>query len=107
MENDFAQDLLGDFNDAKDISVLENSLDAVCELKDSDFLDAPTAAQAIATACLIKVSNEIKPEDKDRLKQKVDKALARVLERSEAKDLWQESSEYDEWVKSVQELIQF
>jgi gamma-glutamyl:cysteine ligase YbdK (ATP-grasp superfamily) len=105
LDNDAASDLLGDFNDSKDIAVLENSLDAVCELKDSDFLDAPTAEQAVAAASILKESGEIKPEDKARLTEKVTSALKRVLEKSELKDLWQESGEHDEWAKSVQELV--
>lgn len=105
MENDTAADLLGEFNDSKDISVLEKSLDAVCELQDLDFLDGPTAEQAVAAASIIKDSSEVKPEDKARLRRKIEKALKRVMEKSELRNLWSESpDDYQKWIKSVEEL---
>ena len=101
-ENDIAQDLLGDFTDSKNISVLETSLDTVCNLKASDFLDAPTAEQAVAAAHIINTSEGISSEDKVRLAEKINVALKRVVENSELKDLWTESPGYKDWIESVE-----
>lgn len=105
LENDSAQDLLGNFNDSNDVSILENALDAVCELKEGDFLDGMTAEEAIAAADVIKNSTEVNSDDKNRLHGKLDKAINRILEKSELKDLWQDSEEYDNWTHSVRQLL--
>lgn len=107
LENDEAQDLLADFNDSKDISVLEAPLDKVCSLPGGIYLEAPEAQQAVASAKILNDLSEsdIKTEDRQRLIEKSVLALKRILSNSELKELWSDSSEYDDWVKSVQELI--
>lgn len=107
LDNDEAQDLLGDFNDVGDVSILEKALDTVCNLKDDEYLEAPQAQQAIAATKIIHNLNDdqIKPEEKNRLLQKADKGLERILKDSELRELWAESPEYNEWVESVRSLI--
>jgi len=107
LENDDAQDLLGDFNKSKNIVILEKALDAVCYLSNDEYLQAPAAEQAIAAAHIIKdLSNpQINLETRARLNEKAERALRRVLEQSELKDLWAESPLYDEWTKAVRALL--
>lgn len=105
--NDGAQDLLTEFNKARDVSVLENALDTVSTLSETDYLEAPEAERAIASAELIKTitETELKAVDTLHLKQKAHSALSRILRNSELKELWAESPDYDNWVKSVEALF--
>lgn len=107
LENDAAQDLVSDFNDAKKVSVLENALDTVIKLKPDQYLEAPGAEQAIAAAQVVRdlSSDNIKEEDRNRLMEKSNRALKRILEDSELKELWSESDECKDWIASVEALI--
>lgn len=107
LENDSAQDLLGNFNDAKNIAVLEQALDAVINLKSDQYLEAPEAEQAVAASQVIRdlSADDLKEEDRSRLTEKSAKALKRVLENSELKELWTEAPEYKDWIAAVEKLI--
>jgi Domain of unknown function (DUF4259) len=107
LENDDASDFAANFNESKDILVLERAFDAVCKLKDDEYLEAPAAQEAVAAAQLLRGldDSQISPEESARLKDKSDFALKRVLKSSELKELWTESPEYNDWIKSVEALL--
>lgn len=107
IENDDASDFVANFNESKEISILESAFDSVCKLKDDEYLEAPAAQEAVAAAHLLGGldDSQIKSDDKTRLKQKSDIALKRILKNSELKELWAESPGYDEWTKSVEALM--
>src|SRR5260370_9169105 len=107
LDNDEALDLLGEFNESMDISILEMVLDAVSRQKSTDSIEAPLAQRAIAAAKIISDLNEeqISTAKKDALLRKSDKALRRILETSELKGLWADSPEYDAWTKAVESLL--
>ena len=97
--NDDAAGLKADFEESKDITILTDALNTVCALKDSEYLEAPEAQEAIAVAQILSSF------DNNDYKELVQKALTRILKESELKELWEESDEYNEWVKSVEDLI--
>lgn len=107
LENDSAADLSGNFNDSKDISIFERAFDAVNALDADRYIEAPAAEEVVAAAQVLKDLNinDIKEDDRSRLMEKSNKALRRILEKSELKDLWLESDEYKDWVASVETLI--
>lgn len=106
LENDSASDLAGNFKDSKDISILERAFDAVNAVSADQYIEAPAAEEVVAAAQIIRDLNidDIKEEDRDRLMEKSNKALRRILEKSELRDLWLESDEYKDWVASVEAL---
>lgn len=107
LENDSAADLSGNFDDSKDIGILERVFDAVNTLSANQHIEAPAAEEVVAAAQILRDLNgdDIKGEDRSRLMEKSNKALRRVLEKSELKDLWSESDEFKDWVASVKALI--
>jgi len=107
LENDSAADFAGNFNDSKDISILERAFDKVNALKAEQYLEAPEAEEAVAATKIVRdlSPDQIKEEDRNRLIEKSKSALRRILESSELKELWLESDEYKNWVTSVEALI--
>ena len=107
LENDTAAELVGNFNDSKDINILEHAFDAVNVSNADQHLEASEAEEAVAATQIVRdlSSLDIKEEDRKRLHEKSNRALKRILESSELKELWSESDEYKDWVASVEVLI--
>ncbi len=102
LENDDAADLSAEFADSKDISILERAIDQIVNLGEKEYLEAPEASMAIASASIIRTIPNLPKE----LIEKSKKAVTRVLENSELKELWEESEEYDKWHSATKELIE-
>ena len=119
-ENDDALDWLGDFCDEPGEEPLKDAFVSVNEIA-NDYLESPEASNALIAAEIVAFllslpsSNlpehskeclenlQIKPND-DLVSSAV-KAVERVKTDSELKELWEETDNFQEWNKIVDELI--
>jgi len=120
--NDDACDWAYGLEETDDLSLVEETLDAVLSIG-SDYLEAPAAAEALAAIEVIArlqgnwgeqnsyseaVDNWVKKSKfspSPALVNKAHGAIQRILaEKSELKDLWEETDDYEAWVASVREL---
>jgi hypothetical protein len=116
-DNDAALDWLYDFSMDPSVQALEDTFKAVADTEDyieSDDGSAVLAAAEVIAAAKGKKSTAY-PEDTEvfsRLKISPE-LIARALQaidivsrqdNSELKELWQESDEYEDWQKAVDEL---
>jgi hypothetical protein len=114
-ENDDAADWLADFADAPDWSIV----DAALTLAD-DYVEAPDASNALAAVEIVAAakgnpSPRLAPEivawaagQADATAQRLAAANAvavRVRNDSELSELWEETEEFEDWKKSVDETI--
>ncbi len=114
-ENDDASDWLYDLEESNDLSVIEEALDI-----ESGYLESPDGCNVLAAAEVIlallgkprlgfpenaaRWVNNHKSLDPTPLKRSAVNAITCVLsDESELKELWQESEEFDEWKKDVNE----
>lgn len=107
LENDVALDLQSNFNDSQNVSILETSLDKVLSLKESQYVEAPDAEEAIAAAYIIKKFSleKLDRKERNRLNEKINKCAGKILAKSELKDLWFDSPDYGMWSESIKSLI--
>lgn len=117
LENDTVLDWVVDLLETEDLSLITESITMVLE---DDYLDADTAAIATgAIEILAALQNRPgKEEFDDKLNEWIkehkgkganllvtaQKALEKILLESELKDLWEETEEYENWVKTIKEL---
>lgn len=120
--NDDAADWAFGLEEAKDLSLVETTLDKTIVSAD-EYLEAPDAAEALAAIEVIArlqgnwgtrspysepadnwvEANKLVPTN--TLVSKAHRVLDLILgQNSELNELWQESDEYAEWVASVVEL---
>jgi hypothetical protein len=120
--NDDAADWAYELEDAKDLSPIEEAMDAVLAAGDA-YLEAPEASVALAAIeVLARLGGN--PGEKNSYTETVDKwvagvqlkppvelidkaqaAIARILaEDSELMELWQESDEFNAWLASLDDL---
>jgi hypothetical protein len=122
-DDDDANDWAYGLEKTDDLSLIESTLNTV-EHAD-DYLEAPDASNALA-ACEVLARLNGNPGYKNSYTEKVDqwvashplKSSAQLRQRAEAaidrilggnselKDLWSDSDENDEWLKSVEDLRQ-
>lgn len=123
--NDFALDWAEDLQESKDLFFIENTLNNVLGQDCAEYLEAPFAAEGLAAvevlarlqgkpgepeediedidAWVAEVSAKVKR--RHDLVEKSLRAIDHILsERSELRELWQESDEYDNWRASVENL---
>lgn len=114
--NDDALDFVENFQ-MGDVQELEVAINNVAQLLPEDYLDATECALTLA-ACEIIASmkgnaSEDMPEDLkgiqpaeelDRLSLLAIRAVDRIILNSELKDLWQESTEYSDWLAVQEDL---
>ena len=111
LENDNASDFKLDFEEAnKDVSILENVFDTILNAKKDKYLEVRICEQAVASSQILNDlfidGDGVFDENKKRLLDKSSKALKRILEKSELKELWEEAGDnYEEWVKILEKLI--
>ena len=119
-ENDDALDWLGDFCDEPDEESLKEAFAAVNENGD-DYLESPESSNALiaaeVVAYLLKSLNPEVPKHSieclESLQVKPDetlisdaiKAVERVQSDSELKELWEDTDDFQEWSKTVDDLI--
>lgn len=106
LENDGAADLVDEFKETQDISLLERALNVVVDLEGNAYLEAPEAEQAIAaTHILLNEEVNVQKEEYLQLLSKAGLAVARILESSELRELWEETDEYTDWLNSLETLV--
>ncbi|QGZ38312.1 uncharacterized protein DUF4259 [Pseudoduganella flava] len=120
--NDFAQDWAEDLHESNDLYFIGDTLDNV--LTNADHLEAPFGAEGLAAVeTLLRLEGRGGVEDDDSagidewvgvvkakykpradLVEKAGRVLDLVLsERSELRELWQDSEHYDAWRAGVEE----
>lgn len=97
-ENDDALDLIEEFEESGDITLLSSAIEKVLK---SEYIEAPDASEAIAAAELIRTVESISED----IKQKSRKVVRRILDDSELRELWTEAGELDEWKKDTEHLM--
>ena len=119
-ENDVALDWLYDFGE-NDFRLIDRTLAGVAAMVEADELDADEASEVLAAAeCVAAAAGfppdntpqeladwlaenspiQVKPDYVEMARQ----AVARVLTRSELRELWLESGEYGVWETAVRNL---
>jgi Domain of unknown function (DUF4259) len=120
--NDNACDWAFDLEKSKDLSLVENTLDAVLS-QGEEYIDASNASEALAAIEAIarlqgnwgernaysepvdKWVEKTKFQPSARLAQKAHRVIERIVaEDSELKELWEESDDYEAWLAFVAEL---
>ena len=119
-ENDEAADWVYEFEDRGAMAVVA-ALERVCELQDDDYLQAPEASAAAAAAEIVAAARD---GDLSRLPEPVQeavaqqrqtlaggplfesaqRAVARILQQSELKDVWKEGKDGHLWQSGMDSL---
>lgn len=126
-ENDGAADFAADVQEG-DKSLIKDAILKVAELSNDEYLEAPDCENALAAIEFIaafkgRPSDDLPEEMMDWIKKndllefktgffgkRLDivelskKALDRIMNNSEMKELWEEGDEYFEWKKIVEDL---
>ncbi len=119
-ENDAAQDWLYDFGE-NDFRLIDRTLAGVAAMIEADELDADEASEVLAAAeCVAAATGfplENPPQElaewlaenspmpvKPEYVQMARQAVARVLTKSELRELWLASEEFGEWETAVHNL---
>ncbi|MBY0550965.1 MAG: DUF4259 domain-containing protein [Candidatus Obscuribacterales bacterium] len=115
--NDDAADWLAELIDSDSLELLQGALVDVLEEAPGEYLEAPECASALAAAEIVAAANgkpadEMPEETLDWLKERgreiaervellemARRAVGRIQENSELKDLWDEADTLDEWNK--------
>ena len=115
-ENDDAADWLADFGDVLDWSIVDQAFDCAGD----DYLEAPECSNALAAAEVVaagigKASPRLDraivewagqaPQEAELRRAKAADVIARVRDDSELSELWQDSDEYADWQRSVNETL--
>ena len=125
-ENDDACDWVYDLEKSKDKSIIHQALNLI--INNKEYLECPDCCNALAAANVVLAGitgeyNRVTDEVTIWLKKKYglfrkksvifDKsdvsiaihACKKIMESSELKELWEETEEFDNWVKEVSDLI--
>ncbi|CAN7368469.1 DUF4259 domain-containing protein [Pseudoduganella sp. LjRoot289] len=127
--NDFALDWAQDLQESKDLFFIEDTLNNVLSADSAEYLEAPFAAEGLAAievlARVYGKRSEIDEDDENTeeldawveevskkaskrrtdLIEKSQRAIEHILsERSELRELWQDSEHYEQWQASVTDL---
>ncbi len=121
--NDFAQDWAEDLGESNDLYFIENTLDNVLAAQDAELLEAPYGAEGLAAVeTLLRLYDRGGEHDADSQKvddwvgavkgrfrlrtdlfEKAGRAIDLILsERSELRELWQESEHGEQWRAGVE-----
>jgi hypothetical protein len=119
-DNDTALDWLGDLDEG-DASLVGETLDVVGEANEDEYIDADDACNALAAAELVAAAlgrgeERLKSGARKWLEKNRDavrgigaarakRAVSRVFESSELRELWDENGEDTEWHTDVRELL--
>lgn len=117
--NDDAMDFIAEVEEDGEAAVA-NAFEVVNFLKPDDYLEAPDACVALAAAEVVAARAGKPPADfpdgakavvgkiksAETHRAEATKALRRILDYSELKDLWSEGSDFDKWRADVQDLIE-
>jgi hypothetical protein len=121
-ENDTALDLVYEIEE-KGVDRIKNAIEAINSREEDSFLDSDLCSEALAAIEYIaaakgKVSEDF-PEDAEEwltpankenllairnLIPKSKQAIDRIQHNSELKDLWEETEDFNEWTKVLEDL---
>ncbi|MEJ2756903.1 MAG: DUF4259 domain-containing protein [Anaerolineales bacterium] len=117
-ENDDALDWVFELEDARNFQILADAFETILDQKD-EYLEAPDCSIAICaaevTAGLLgnpadDLPEEVmewmegQPDPSEVLLKLAKNALNAILKKSELKELWQETDDYDEWREIVLDI---
>ena len=117
--NDDALDFIAEVEEDGEPAIA-NAFEVVNFLKPDDYLEASDASVALAAAELVAARGGKPPadfppqaaavvariENRNTLTTEATKAVRRILDYSELKELWAESQEFDKWRADVQDLLE-
>lgn len=120
-ENDDALDWLQEFENGGAAAVAA-ALDRVTSLNEGDYLEAPEASMALAAAEIVAAARsgdssslpaDVRPMltrhqqslSSTALLDSARRAVTRILQQSELKDLWEDSPDRQMWQDGVQNLL--
>lgn len=115
-ENDDALDFLAGLEEEQDLEVVEDAIDAVIDVDyvDSDAASAAVAAVEVVAAMLGKAAPRLPKEiaawarsqgaPEAELVEAAKKALDVVLNKSELRNLWDDSEDADRWAEVIKGL---
>jgi len=117
--NDDASDFVYEVEEDGQAAVL-NAFEVVEHLKPDDYLEAPDACVAIAAAELVAAAGGKPPVDFPEqaaallpkltvdagLRDRASAVVRRVVDYSELKELWQESSDFGAWKTTIVDLLE-
>jgi hypothetical protein len=115
-ENDDALDFLAGLEEEEDLEVVEDAIDAVIDVDyvDSDAASAAVAAVEVVAAMLGKAAPRLPKEiaawarsqgaPEAELVDAAKKALDVVLNKSELRNLWDDSEDADRWAEVIKGL---
>ncbi|MBL8616038.1 MAG: DUF4259 domain-containing protein [Deltaproteobacteria bacterium] len=115
-ENDDALDFLAGLEEEQDLEVVEDAIDAVIDVDyvDSDAASAAVAAVEVVAAMLGKAAPRLPKEiaawarsqgaPEAELVDAAKKALDVVLNKSELRNLWDDSEDADRWAEVIKGL---
>ena len=116
-DNDDAGDWVWGLEEAADFEVVKAALDAV--VSESDYFEAPTCSEAVASAEIVAAAlgrpveglpeeaaawveqHRDVPPDLVALAQQ---AITRIADKSELRELWEESEHFAEWQSALGDL---
>ena len=117
-DNDDAGDWLYELEDSSDLSVVASVFDAVLQ-DPNGYLESPSCCNALAAAEIVaalsgKPASNLpdnaqawvrgKSTSTAETVSKAKAAVARVRSKSELRELWEETDEFDNWLKVLDEL---
>ena len=121
-ENDTALDLVYEIEE-KGVDRIKNAIEAVNSREEDSFLDSDLCSEALAAIEYIAAAkdkgSEDFPEDAEEwltpankesllairnLIPKSKQAIDRIQHNSELKDLWEETEDFNEWTKALEDL---
>ncbi|MFC5650660.1 DUF4259 domain-containing protein [Paenibacillus solisilvae] len=120
-DNDDTMDWMGEFLEARSLGFLNETLSSVAEEQEV-YIEEPYGSSALAAAEVVAAlrgnPNGPLPEElaealvnfkpkkvSDTVAALAGKALTRLLDNSELKELWEESEDYEAWTSNVQQLL--
>lgn len=115
-ENDDALDFLAGLEEEEDLEVVEDAIDAVIDVDyvDSDAASAAVAAVEVVAAMLGKAAPRLPKEiaawargqgaPEAELVEAAKKALDVVLNKSELRNLWDDSEDAERWAEAIKGL---
>jgi hypothetical protein len=116
--NDTACDFLYDVE--KNAGAIERAIKAVETITTGDYIESEFAANVLAAGELLAAANGRPPEDYPEgaqaivarlkpdaaLRLRAARAITRILDASELRELWEETDDFNDWTADVRGLLE-